>query len=180
MKRFVMLVLLVGATAALLVSCGGDDVDTAVTVPGSSDAGEQDRDRDRDQDRERIHQVVDEAVTACVDQDRDRLRNQVQSRLRDQVDDDAYAFEPGTSLELLDEEITVDGEQAEVHSRLRVRAQGEVSDLEVKWRLHYEEGDWYLSELPPCLEGGTTESTIQDQDRLQERDEDQARDREQG
>jgi hypothetical protein len=162
MKRFGMVIVLIAATAVLVGSCG-DEADNSGTTPSTSDAADQDPDPDRVQDRERIQQVVDDTVAACGDQDRDRLRDQVQSGLRGEIDGAAYAWEPGTAPELLDEEVTVDGDQAEVRSRLRVRVQGEETQLEVRWRLRYEDGDWHLSELPPCLEGGATPGTVRDQ-----------------
>ena len=171
MRRFRVTVGAVGAAAVLVGSCGSD-TDPAGTTPTTDTAP----DGDRVRDRERIHQVVDDAVTACADQDRDRLRDQVQRPLRDQVDTAAYTYEPGTTLEVLDEETTVDGDQAEVRSRLRVRTQGEETELQVRWRLRYEEDDWHLSELPPCLEGAPTPSTVRDQ----ERDQDPARYGDQG
>lgn len=171
MGRFrmaVVAVVTVVTAAALVGSCGNDTDPDGTDPDGTDPTTDTTRDRDRDQDRERVHQVVEEAVAACGDQDRERLRDQVQSRLRDRVGTAAYTYEPGTTLEVLEEEITVDGDQAEVRSRLRVRAQGEETDLQVQWRLRYEEGDWHLSELPPCLEGGTTPSTVRDQERDQE------------
>lgn len=156
------LIALVAVGALFVTSCADDD--TGDTTPLTSI--DQDQDPQRDRDRDRIHQSLISTLEACGDQDRDRLQTQSQTQLQDQLQEARYRYAAGTAFEVLDETVTFEGDRATVQTRLRIReADRETVEAELRWRFEQTEEGWQLRELPLCLDGGPTPSTIRERDR---------------
>ena len=157
-------ILVVAALAFVPVACSDDD-----TTPASSDGttteevdrpGDQVRDRDRDRDR--IHQAMEDVLGACQDQDRDRLRDRTGEQDRDRLRDGSCdAVADGSEVSVVEEDIAVDGDEATVTLRLRVRSRdGETYELGDTWRFRWsDEAGWVLSELPATIDSSDAPST---------------------
>jgi hypothetical protein len=158
---------LVAVGALLVTGCADDDAEDPAPLT--------DVDGDQDRDQDQIHRSLASTLEGCELRDRDRLREQLQERLRERLDGAGYRYGAGTAFEILDEQVALDGDRATVQTRLRIQERDrEQTEAELQWRLERADGTWQLTELPPCVEGGTTPSTLRDQDR--DRDQDQDRD----
>jgi hypothetical protein len=157
-------ILVVAGLALLPAACGDDDgvtiSDDGTTTEETDRPGDQDRDRDRDRDR--IHDAVADVLGACQDQDRDRLRDRTGDRDRDRLRDGTCdAVADGSEVSVVDEDIQVDGDDATVTLRLRVRTRdGETYELGDTWRFRWgDESGWVLSELPATIDSSEAPPT---------------------
>jgi|GEM_PF-3935407 predicted lipid-binding transport protein (Tim44 family) len=137
-------------------SASGDGTTTEVVDrPG-------DQARDRDRDRIRIHEAVEDVLGACQDQDRDRLRDRTGDRDRDRLRDGSCdAVADGSDVSVTEEDIAIEGDEATVTLRLRVRSRdGEVYELGDTWRFRRsDESGWVLSELPATVDSSEASPT---------------------
>jgi hypothetical protein len=164
----------VAVTAALLVAgCGDDNDDTDVepaTTVGDQDR-DQERDRDQDRDRDQIHQLINDTLDACEDRDRDRLRDMSRDHVHDDLEHADFITDDDITFDVLDQDVTVDGDSATADIHLRVRERGDDDQVEqdMNWRFHHDGAGWRLDDLPACVEGTTT-PIHHDNDRDDDRD----------
>lgn len=165
--RLAALLTLLALIVITMVSCGDDD-DATLTGSDATVTTQRDRDRDRDQ----IHDAVADILDACRDQDRDRLRDHTVSQDRDRLRDGSCDGIADADASIVDEAISVDGDEATATLRLAVRDRnGTTSELGDTWRFRWSDGAWLLSDLPATIDTSAgTPSTLRDQDRDQDCD----------
>ena len=163
--RLTALLTLVALIVGTMVGCG-DDGDTTLSGTDATVTTQRDRDRDRDQ----IHDAVADILDACRDQDRDRLQDHAATQDRDQLRDGSCDGIVDADASIVDEVISVDGDEATVTLRLAVRDRsGTTYELGDIWRFRWSDGTWLLRDLPATIdESAGTPSTLRDQDRDQD------------
>jgi hypothetical protein len=164
----------VAVTAALLFAgCGDDNGDTDVET--TTTVGDQDRDQERDRDQ--IHQLINDTLDACEDRDRDRLRDVSRDHVHDDLEHADFMTDDDIAFDVLDEDITVNGDSATADIHLRVHERGDDDQVEqdMHWRFHHDDAGWRLDDLPACVEGTTTpihHDDDRDDDHHDDRDDD--------